>query len=773
MNKEIPKLTAEEKKEGVAIGEQIAGIVIKAPRVGVKLPGVQKKSAELPTTSIANAFQKTIRERKEAAGTYAGNPKTPPEIKKDLAKLGVTTPEKPVAGPVVERKPAPPRKDDKSTFAEILPEYVLRKKIANAEKEITSLELRLRNAKGRGDADTAIWANARIIGEKRKIEEAKETLFTHPNVTARNKKAPVAGSSGRKPKPKTATYNAGSTTGDPDDWKTEDVMGKDPFDGHNPKKPSSDASNTNLPPIPHRNIANNPGGSKINTNPFINTAVTANTTRQGNTNFGETPYTVKTTVEFPGDNSIIEHNITDTDTVRLLLGTHSPEELIAMIRSEQANKVGEEKRRIEVALEVLGDGDKTPSSRARITELEARLAELDAVGKNESAAQPQETPVSPDVPPQQPAPEQPTQQPAVPITPEQPTQQPAVPITPESPPTPEVQQEEMIAGGGGGRPPEGPPAGVAFQREVAETFERERTTGQRTGSRLMERLKGFFTLGWWEVHVAEKFRVATRDVGRDISAQSRLIRQEEGLLSEEDARDEANRMRELFRIAGLEAPTERQYEQLSQIVTSEKVANNRGMEDRIVSDALRSLEERLRRTKTYGGENMVAPERLRAVEERIRNSIRAQRRGQADEDILNFTRRIRGALDPEWYKRYVAAGVEMVLGAVALKWVATYAVGNFFGGFDPTTTVEFAKEATRNLKDTIWGEAKRILIEKGVPAPVDSQIMELSKVIATDSKVGVSEWNIPGTPLDVHGKAGMLLHVGRALAMAARIAGGV
>ena len=98
--------------------------------------------------------------------------------------------------------------------------------------------------------------------------------------------------------------------------------------------------------------------------------------RQGNPNFSETPYTVKTTVEFPSGK---EGQSTDyINTVRSLLGTHSPEELIAMVRQEQAQQAGEEKRRIEAALEVLSGGDKTPSSRARMAELEARLAELDA-----------------------------------------------------------------------------------------------------------------------------------------------------------------------------------------------------------------------------------------------------------------------------------------------------------------------------------------------------------------------------------------------------------
>ena len=78
---------------------------------------------------------------------------------------------------------------------------MLRKKIANADEEIADLELRLKNAEKKGDADTAIWANARIMTERRKIADAEKALLTHPNVLARNN-APVTAkiSPTRKPK---------------------------------------------------------------------------------------------------------------------------------------------------------------------------------------------------------------------------------------------------------------------------------------------------------------------------------------------------------------------------------------------------------------------------------------------------------------------------------------------------------------------------------------------------------------------------------------------
>ena len=70
------------------------------------------------------------------------------------------------------------------------------------------------------------------------------------------------------------------------------------------------------------------------------------------------------------------------------------------------------------------------------------------------------------------------------------------------------------------------------------------------------------------------------------------------------------------------------------------------------------------------------------------------------------------------------------------------------------------------------GEAKRILIEQGVPNPTDSQVMDVSKVIAGDSGVGVGEWDMTGSPIDTNMKAGTLLHIGKAVALAARMVAG-
>ena len=316
------------------------------------------------------------------------------------------------------------------------------------------------------------------------------------------------------------------------------------------------------------------------------------------------------------------------------------------------------------------------------------------------------------------------------------------------------------------------PAGEEFSNAVREHYEREqrRSRSSRVGSWIKERLKGLVTFGWWETRQAEKFRVGTQEVAEDVEAQARLVRQEEGLLTEEEALAEAESMRDRFATAGLESPTAREYEILSEIVTHEKIIANRQIEDEIVRDALHQLEERLRNNSrvqeyiSYSGEQVITAERMRDVENRIRGTVCRLRRGQAMDDIVNYKGMIREALDPEWYKRYVATGVEMVLGAVALKWVIAKA---FVGGAEIVT--KGAVEVTRGMKGTIWDTTREFLTENGISSPTNKQILEASKMVAKDNGIGVSEWNILSTPVDTNMLNGHLLKFGRVAASIARI----
>lgn len=314
------------------------------------------------------------------------------------------------------------------------------------------------------------------------------------------------------------------------------------------------------------------------------------------------------------------------------------------------------------------------------------------------------------------------------------------------------------------------PAGDDFSGITRRHYERERQRGlgSRVGSWIKERMKGLVTFGWWETHQAEKFRTGTGDVARDVEAQARLIRQEEGILSEDEALVEARSMQARFAAANLEAPTAGEYEAMSGFVTHEKIIANRQIEDRIVEDALHQLEERLRNNSriqeyiSYSGDRVITAERMADVEHRIRRVTCGLRRGQAMDDAVNYKGMIRGALDPEWYKRYVATGVEMVLGAVALKWV----VGKMF----TTEIAKGATEAVRGLKETVWDDTKGFLMDNGIGNPTDAQVLEASKMVAEDSGVTVGEWGISGDITDTKMPAGYLLKFGRVVASLAKIA---
>ena len=102
------------------------------------------------------------------------------------------------------------------------------------------------------------------------------------------------------------------------------------------------------------------------------------------------------------------------------------------------------------------------------------------------------------------------------------------------------------------------------------------------------------------------------------------------------------------------------------------------------------------------------------------------RRGQADDDILNFTHRVRGARI-RIGERYIATGVEMVLAAAAFKFVASYARGRIWRRGSHIGNPRRARNDAPAGKIRYGGEAKRILIEQGVPNPTDSQVMDVSK----------------------------------------------
>ena len=182
------------------IGKSFADALKRATRTETRSCAIPQRCRWRPKTSLALAFQRTIQDVKIADGTYVGNPATVGEIKRILPqlvllcrmcrkKLSPELPSKtsreqhraiPKENAGREKPSAVKGKPAVSKYAEIgsvkmspsnprkIAGICVEKKIANADEEIAILSCGLRTRRKKGDADTAIWANARIMTERRK-----------------------------------------------------------------------------------------------------------------------------------------------------------------------------------------------------------------------------------------------------------------------------------------------------------------------------------------------------------------------------------------------------------------------------------------------------------------------------------------------------------------------------------------------------------------------------------------------------------------------------
>jgi len=284
---------------------------------------------------------------------------------------------------------------------------------------------------------------------------------------------------------------------------------------------------------------------------------------------------------------------------------------------------------------------------------------------------------------------------------------------------------------------------------------------------LKERLKGVATFGIWEFHQAEKFRAATRDIGKDVNAQSRIIEEESGL-SKEEALKEAEEMRSAFEKINRE-PTAQEYELMSQSISAEKIKFNERVIENIIQDATKSLEDRLeKRSLLQGyrsadvGKKVLTPEKIALLQERMRHQLNGMRNGQVRGDFKQYAQLMRRNLDPGWWKRYIYGGVEVALDGLALHLVtapgaaaAEAAPAHAIGG--APNVVPPPAELVDPMHQTIWRTTAEFLKAHGIANPTNAQIMEGSKLVAQGNHIGVNVWNIPGNPLDTHMQAGYLL----------------
>ena len=337
------------------------------------------------------------------------------------------------------------------------------------------------------------------------------------------------------------------------------------------------------------------------------------------------------------------------------------------------------------------------------------------------------------------------------------------------------------------------------------SLEREREKrGRHWWNWLKERAKGLFTFGFWEVHQAEKVRMAGKKAEKEI-LQGAGYMKKEGVMEETDIELIKTRLRESGNDVDnmSEEQLHETYQWLSEAVTERKVIANQQIEDEIVERSIAEIEKRMSGYRKYDGEKIemtpdkkLSPEKRAEIEQKIRGALAAVRQGQVERDMIKFSKIVRSSLDKSWYKRYVASGIEAALGFAGIKWLVVpmidsytkakateaalqtrrviSAVENAVSSGSPigdvgSTAVE-ATEATRGLQDNLWNMAKGLLKEKGLGNPTDGQIMEVTKQLAADNSVGVNKWGMAGNILDTKMPVGMAIKVGGAALKAASLA---
>lgn len=352
--------------------------------------------------------------------------------------------------------------------------------------------------------------------------------------------------------------------------------------------------------------------------------------------------------------------------------------------------------------------------------------------------------------------------------------------------------------------------------EKKSAWDKAKEKGARVGSWLLERAKGLMTFGWWEVHQAEKVRSASKQVSEDVKRDSQLIKQESGRLSHEDAEEEADRMRLMMEAAG-KKPSELKkeevkelYDHMSESISGEKKRNNEKYEDQIVEEAMSTIRDKVAGYKTFGGEKVDVStedsEKMKKIEDQLRKAIGALRTSQIDRDIIRYDQIVKKGIDPDWYKRYVAGGVEAALGFAGVHWLTMPAGGidklyawwagkgvvakgvkdvvkqvvGTQGGVEndiPSVLPAEAKDLIpsdtspdRPLTSNLWNMAKKLLQEKGIENPDNTKIMEVTKELVKSNDVDVEKWGMSGSIPDTGMPAGMLIKVGKAALLAAKLA---
>lgn len=348
-------------------------------------------------------------------------------------------------------------------------------------------------------------------------------------------------------------------------------------------------------------------------------------------------------------------------------------------------------------------------------------------------------------------------------------------------------------------------------------WERAKEGGVRKVSWLKERAKGLATMGYWEVRQAEKVRKAGSDVEESLRSRSWIFKEEN--LNESDRQLIKDRLRESGN--DVENMSDENllaaYEWLGDHIVGQKVEWNQIFEDGLIKDSIKKIEEKLQGKmgagyRTFGGEAVLegnrtlTEEKRKEIETKLREALGALRKSQIDKDLTNYGKLVRGSIDPNWYKRYVAGGIEAALLATGVVTWMTFGSAiktKLLGGAakeglkqvvsdhsgavldipkDIGIPADMADQLpvpdvgsmTAPLKDNLWNMGRDLLQRQGIASPTDGQIMEVTKQLALDNQVSVSKWGLnAGKWIDSAMPKGLPIKIGGALKVASLAVRGI
>jgi len=246
-----------------------------------------------------------------------------------------------------------------------------------------------------------------------------------------------------------------------------------------------------------------------------------------------------------------------------------------------------------------------------------------------------------------------------------------------------------------------------------------------------QRALGLLTFGGLDAYKANQFRKGTKSVAEQAGAYAGDIEQQQNFSSVEAAQIDAMEMGDT---TGLDVSA---VEKLSQEVTDRKIKDNDARINEIIISVISGLEEKLKKYKGDRGENVLTEEAKDKIAIDLQNRLNDMRYSTIGADAKAIKKMLRENLDPDWWHRYVWAGLELA-GASTIVYLGGPLLASKFAAMK-TGGVASKEVAQVALKDTVWAEAKRQLIAHGVTNPTSIQIQQVTTKFCADSGIQVME----------------------------------